>query len=98
MSQGLYTNRQIILVRVEEVVQVIDGHHQVCLMDQACGSHAVVSSCPLSICTNILTVNSKISGSTCPQIDFGCLRTQRKKAKLLLRAMIVYANWFMLPG
>lgn len=56
------TNRQIVLIRVEEVVQVVDGHHQVCLVDQAGGGHAVVSSPPLSICTKILTVNVKRSG------------------------------------
>lgn len=55
------TNRQIVLVRVEEVVQVVDGHHQVCLVDQAGGGHAVVSSPPLTIYTNILTVNAKKS-------------------------------------
>lgn len=60
----VYTN-QIILVWVEEVVQVVDRHHQVCLVDQAGGSHAVVSSRPLSICTDIVPVNTKISTCRC---------------------------------
>ena len=55
------TNRQIVLVRVEEVVQVVDGHHQVCLVDQAGGGHAVVSTAPLTIYTNILIVKAKKS-------------------------------------
>lgn len=53
------TNRQIILIRVEEVVQVIYGHHQIRLMDEAGGGHSVMSSPPLSICTAISSVNFK---------------------------------------
>lgn len=51
------TNRQIVLIRVEEVVQVVYGHHQIRLMDEAGGGHAVVSGPPLSICTAISSVN-----------------------------------------
>lgn len=53
------TNRQIILIRVEEVVQVVYGHHQIRLMDEAGGGHSVMSSPPLSICTAISSVNFK---------------------------------------
>ena len=50
------TNRQFILVWIEEVFQVVDGHRQVGLVDQAGGSHAVVSRRPLSFCINKQTL------------------------------------------
>lgn len=50
------TNRQIILIRVEKVVQVVYRHHQICLVDETGGGHSVMSSPPLSICTVILIV------------------------------------------
>lgn len=52
VRQPVQRTDQVVLVRVEEVVQVVDGHHQVVLVDQAGGCHAVVSGRALSICTN----------------------------------------------
>jgi len=44
------TNRQVILVRVKEVVQVINGHNQIGLMDQAGGRKWFTSTWSLGIC------------------------------------------------
>lgn len=91
------TNRQIVFVRVEEVVEVVDGHRQVGLMDQAGRSHAVVSSCSLSIWTHTDThthkpnVNIKISGFQLVMTTsrFGAFESMKGKNFAL---SYVYAN------
>lgn len=85
------TNRQLILVRVEEVVQVVDGHHQVCFVDQAGGSHAVVSGRPLSICTDTRTVNTKISEFSSTQNLLVAWNLTNERQKSLFEPW-----WFML--
>lgn len=57
------THRQIVFVRIEEVVEVVDGHHQVGLVDQAGGGHAVVAHCPLCIWAHTRT-NEAVEAET----------------------------------